>query len=318
MKYCINYFEKFNYLNEIDEINILFEKGEPSLVENLKSLIGMEKVNPKATFNVFLSTQDCAQLTEDEVNKFIMEVTNYNQEDNGSEIKLVFSGDLLEEDYTEALDNIFPKVKSNGIPYFFDTFAKDWDMILGLIDLGVSDIYISGQIGFSLHLLENIKEDFQEETETKLNIRAVCNAAQASFLHNTQDNFKTFFIRPEDVEFYGQYIDVLEFDNFAKSINTTYEIYKRGTWDADLEILIDRLNVSVDNRNLVQPAMQERATCQRKCLTGERSCHICDEAIAYADLLDEKNVYLTDYMEDDEQEENIDELNAADAGIKEE
>ena len=315
MRYCVNYFEKFNYLNEIEEINILFEKDEKPIVENLKALIGMEKVNPKATFNIFMSAQDCADLIEDELNAFVMDVVNYNQEDNDSMIKIVFEGSLLEEDYSEALYNVFPKIQDNDIPFFFDSFAKDWDMVLGLLSIGVSDIYISGQIGFCLHLLKDILEN--EEMED-VQIRAVCNAAQASFLYKEQDNFKAFFIRPEDVEFYGQYIDVLEFNNFSKSINTTYEIYKRGTWDADLEILIDRLNISVDNRNLVQPAMQERATCQRKCLTGERSCHICDEAIAYADLLDEKNVYLTEYMEDDEQEENSEEFNAADAGIKEE
>ena len=315
MRYCVNYFEKFNYLNEIEEINILFEKDEKPIVENLKALIGMEKVNPKATFNIFMSAQDCADLIEDELNAFVMDVVNYNQEDNDSMIKIVFEGSLLEEDYSEALYNVFPKIQDNDIPFFFDSFAKDWDMVLGLLSLGVSDIYISGQIGFCLHLLKDVLEN---EGMEDVQIRAVCNAAQASFLYKEQDNFKAFFIRPEDVEFYGQYIDVLEFNNFSKSINTTYEIYKRGTWDADLEILIDRLNISVDNRNLVQPAMQERATCQRKCLTGERSCHICDEAIAYADLLDEKNVYLTEYMEDDEQEENTEDFNAAEAGIKDE
>ena len=315
MRYCVNYFEKFNYLNEIEEINILFEKDEKPIVENLKALIGTEKVNPKATFNIFMSAQDCADLIEDELNAFVMDVVNYNQEDNDSMIKIVFEGSLLEEDYSEALYNVFPKIQDNDIPFFFDSFAKDWDMVLGLLSLGVSDIYISGQIGFCLHLLKDVLEN---EGMEDVQIRAVCNAAQASFLYKEQDNFKAFFIRPEDVEFYGQYIDVLEFNNFSKSINTTYEIYKRGTWDADLEILIDRLNISVDNRNLVQPAMQERATCQRKCLTGERSCHICDEAIAYADLLDEKNVYLTEYMEDDEQEENTEDFNAAEAGIKDE
>ena len=315
MRYCVNYFEKFNYLNEIEEINILFEKDEKPIVENLKALIGMEKVNPKATFNIFMSAQDCANLTENELNAFVMDVVNYNQEADESMIKIVFEGSLLEEDYSEILYNVFPKIQDNDIPFFFDSFAKDWDMVLGLLSLGVSDIYISGQIGFCLHLLKDILEN--EEMED-VQIRAVCNAAQASFLYKEQNNFKAFFIRPEDVEFYGQYIDVLEFNNFSQSINTTYEIYKRGTWDADLEILIDRLNISVDNRNLVQPAMQERATCQRKCLTGERSCHICDEAIAYADLLDEKNVYLTEYMEDDEQEENSEEFNAAEAGIKDE
>ena len=315
MRYCVNYFEKFNYLNEIEEINILFEKDEKPIVENLKALIGMEKVNPKATFNIFMSAQDCANLTEDELNAFVMDVVNYNQEDNDSMIKIVFEGSLLEEDYSEALYNVFPKIQDNDIPFFFDSFAKDWDMVLGLLSLGVSDIYISGQIGFCLHLLKDVLEN---EDKEDVQIRAVCNAAQASFLYKEQDNFKAFFIRPEDVEFYGQYIDVLEFNNFSKSINTTYEIYKRGTWDADLEIVIDRLNISVDNRNLVQPAMQERATCQRKCLTGERSCHLCDEAIAYANLLDEKNVYLTEYMEDDEQEENTEDFNAAEAGIKDE
>ena len=315
MRYCVNYFEKFNYPNEIEEINILFEKDEKPIVENLKALIGMEKINPKATFNIFMSAQDCADLIEDELNAFVMDVVNYNQEDNDSMIKIVFEGSLLEEDYSEALYNVFPKIQDNDIPFFFDSFAKDWDMVLGLLSLGVSDIYISGQIGFCLHLLKDVLEN---EGMEDVQIRAVCNAAQASFLYKEQDNFKAFFIRPEDVEFYGQYIDVLEFNNFSKSINTTYEIYKRGTWDADLEILIDRLNISVDNRNLVQPAMQERATCQRKCLTGERSCHICDEAIAYADLLDEKNVYLTEYMEDDEQEENTEDFNAAEAGIKDE
>ena len=49
----------------------------------------MEKVNPKATFNIFMSAQDCANLTEDELNVFVMDVVNYNQEDNDSMILIL-------------------------------------------------------------------------------------------------------------------------------------------------------------------------------------------------------------------------------------
>lgn len=319
MRFCINYFEKFDYLNEINEVNLLFEKDKNSLIENLKTLIKDGKIKPKADFNIFLTLQDIVSLTEDERNIFVMEVVNYNQEHEDSKIKVVLDGLLLEEEAAEHLDTMMDILKSNNIPFFFDVFVKDWDLFLGLLTFDVSDIYISGQMGFCLNLLKDTLEDYKEENEKEIKLRAICNAAQASFLYESQDNFKAFFIRPEDVEFYSQYIDVLEFDSFAKSINTTYEIYKRGSWDADLDILINKLNISIDNRNLFQPAMQERATCQRKCLTGEKSCHLCDEMVAYAETLEEGNIYLKDFIEedkDDEIEVNRDEINVADVGFK--
>lgn len=59
------------------------------------------------------------------------------------------------------------------------------------------------------------------------------------------------WIRPEDIEVYGQYINTFEFISTALSEEAALlEIYQRGNWPGNLDLLLTNLNVQVDNRAL--------------------------------------------------------------------
>jgi len=58
-------------------------------------------------------------------------------------------------------------------------------------------------------------------------------------LNKYNDGFKQFFIRPEDVDIYGEYVDVIEFYDSIEQQNVLYEVYfKDKEWNGKLREII--------------------------------------------------------------------------------
>lgn len=85
----------------------------------------------------------------------------------------------------------------------------------------MSDIYITNDLAFDLNTLS--KE--VHKINNKCQIRVYCNIAQSALVLQEQNSLKSFFIRPEDVDLYEKYIDVLEFYGVDEKLETYYKIY---------------------------------------------------------------------------------------------
>lgn len=118
-------------------------------------------------------------------------------------------------------------------------------------------------------------------------LRMVCNVARPNYLADSSSSgIHGQFIRPEDVELYGEYIDVIEFGDIEgdmKKERTLLHIYKDNKeWPGNLNILISGLNQNVDNRIIPEDFGPCRMICGQKCMKTSL-CHLCDSAILFAE-----------------------------------
>ena len=143
---------------------------------------------------------------------------------------------------------------NNGYPAYLKYHICDWETIISLVELGVSDIYIDSSIAFSM---KNIKRACEEK---KVKIRVSPTVSPNSSILGMNPN--SFFIRPEDLKLYEKYIDVIDFkmtDQVKEDV--LFDIYKRGTFYYNLKDLLDNCNFSVLNPFIKPEFGQSRLNC---------------------------------------------------------
>lgn len=124
---------------------------------------------------------------------------------------------------------------------------------------------------------------------TKIPLRLVPNLAVPSYLTHmdAEPHFSGPWIRPEDVVYYEPYVSVMEFykvDEKLKSEEVLLEVYQKGIWPGNLNLLLTELNFNVDNRAIVEDLGPRRVNCGQRCMeTG--NCHLCESALRFADQL---------------------------------
>lgn len=143
---------------------------------------------------------------------------------------------------------------------------------------GVSEIYISGEIAFSL------KDVTRALKDTNIKIRAMADIAQG-----TPGDIRSFFIRPEDVPIYDQYISTIEFWQYDKE-DTLFEIYHDDkVWNDDINFIICGLNFDSPIINsLLFCFGKERCNCDKRCMRGW-NCNFCNSIKELAKYEDKHN-----------------------------
>ena len=259
MKSCIEWRKGFKYLPQIDEFNIDFRNKEIKLLEFLDTYAKSQRVNIRLSENY----------TQDDIDLLI---AIYE--------KGIYNIVLLLPDYYYA-----KTLKDKNIPFYFTTPALSWDQLEGFLSLGVSDVFISGELGFDLERVRFITNQNHIQTRCYVNI------AQSSAWNNGS-GFKDFFIRPEDIDIYNDYIDVIEFYESVDKQNVLYEIYfKDKEWNGKLREIIQGLKSDINNYYILGSEFgRRRTTCGKKCIKGER-CQLCDKLNELADTLEDSKEY---------------------------
>lgn len=194
MKYCITYNKNNkNVIKQVEELLIQYNEKK----DFLECLLQYPQKRIIIAF-------DTINLTK-EILKTIIKIKKENKE-----IQMAL----------RVQKNIEPELIStmqeNKIDFFLNYYAYNLDIFLGLVKMGVSDIYITEDLGFNLVTIKSLIK------EKNIVIRAFPNIAQSAW-KDTED-YKKFFIRPDDVDFYSQYIDVLEI--ITTNENVLLNIYK--------------------------------------------------------------------------------------------
>lgn len=259
MKSCIEWRKSFRYLPEIDQFNIDFRNKQVKLVNFLEQYAKTQRVNIRLPKDY---TQDDIQLLE-----AIWDRDKPN-------IALL----LPDRYYANEL-------KEKNIPFYFTTLVTTWDELEGVLSFEPSDVFISGQLGFDL---ERINKILPENTK----IRCYANIVQSSSSSRYGNGFKSFFIRPEDVDIYSEYIDVIQFFDSVEQQNVLYEIYfKDKEWNGDLREIIKGLSLRVNNYYLLGSQFgNRRIHCQKRCQKGER-CMLCQRLVDLADTVEQSPDY---------------------------
>ena len=251
MKYCLKYTNICTKLHHADEISIKYieDKG---LVDFMKKFSSQRIILRVDTWN----------FSQNEVRKLIAIRKQYP-----------------EYNFTVALSNlsedIVPVFQKENIPFFEDEPCQDWETFNLLLKIGVSDIDISGPLAFEMSKVKRVLSSFSR----KIVIRATPNRV-VKFREGT-DDLVGFYIRPEDVEMYENFIDVLEFEGLEHQ-DTFFAIYaEQKQFLGNLNQCIYGFQKQVDNKGLVSLYGERRRDCGRQCLSGGR-CHRCYDLVDLA------------------------------------
>lgn len=176
-------------------------------------------------------------------------------------------------------------LKDNNIKnYFFNTYAHNIDIFYMLVNSGVSDIYVVESLGFELNKISKVAKD------KGVRIRVYPNIAQASV--NEIPGLKKFFIRPEDIKDYEEYVDVCEFLYEDATCINCFNIYKNmQEWFGNLREIISELDIDLDSRFILPRFGETRAKCGKRCFRGD-PCHICELIQETAGTLEEAGIRI--------------------------
>lgn len=260
MKYCVDYSKGLPIAKEIDELVITFNPGDKSLVDFIE-LHKEQRIIIFIENNLFLTKENFELFKSlyELYKNIVIKFTHYQE-------------DMIEE------------ILQYNFPFFFGDRVNNWDTLIGLISLGVSDVYVVEELCFEI---DKVAEVAHSEG---VNIRVFPNVAQSAW--KDSDGITKFFIRPEDVYLYEPYVDVLEFFNSKKRENTLYKIYAiEKKWFGQLNELIIGLNDDIDSRYILPEFALHRIFCGKKCIkTGK--CRICHKIKTLSHTLKDNNYII--------------------------
>lgn len=264
MKYCIDYYKGFKNLEKADEFTIKYTKKNDVLIDFLENFKD-KRIN--------LAIEE--RLSESEL-KLLKTIC-----DSYSNLFLKFES--YDYDYVEV-------ITESGVPFFFGNRVNNWDEFIGLIDLAVTDIYIVEDLAFELDKVSKIAH------AEGVRIRTYPNVAQSSWKDSL--DIKKFWIRPEDINFYEQYVDVCEFFGSIEQLPTLLKIYKEDKkWFGLLNEIIIGLKTPLDSRFTHTDFAEKRVRCGKSCQKGGK-CRICDRIVELSYKLKEANLIITPKKKD--------------------
>lgn len=269
MKYCISYNKNFKYIDKIDELNIDVKRTD---------LMELVVLHPQQRINICIrDEEDFIEHQQKYIKLFNTIVTDFPENDFALKLR-----DYKDNKVKEILNII--KENENKFKFFFETFIKDWDTLMGYIELHPSDIYIVENLGFEIERIAKLLHS------KGIKVRAFPNVAQSSWKDTPA--LRKFFIRPEDINLYEKYIDVIEFFN-EENVSTYYKIYAIDKkWFGKLnEIILDFNDNEIDNRCILSNFAERRINCGKRCYKGFR-CDCCKNVEDLAKILKENNLII--------------------------
>jgi hypothetical protein len=254
VKYCIPYFTASKNLDKADEISIKYE-----YMSNLVSLIDFLKEHSNQRVIISLPFENGKNVIKEEDLKNFELIKDYN-----FVIKLHFDRKIAAD------------LKIRGIPFYFTEGCGDWDAVHSFIKLGVSDILIINELGFS------IKQVAEFAHSKGINVRVYPNIALASY--NETSEVCRFFILPHNIKDYEPYVDICEIYGDLELVDSLYDIYAiQKNWGSLINFIIMNFNRKILTNFLPTNFIKRRLDCEKKCLKGGR-CHACE---TYAGLAEE-------------------------------
>ena len=163
--------------------------------------------------------------------------------------------------------------KDRGIRFMINIEATSYWELDGLEKLGAEYAYVGIPLFF----------DLPDTLNYNIKLRAIPTVAYNHSLPH-DNGICGQWIRPEDVEKYEGYIEVLEFEpcDIVRE-QTLYKVYAEDkTWSTRLDILVEDLGSPAVNRMITPEVAENRLSCRQRC-KSKGSCHICETALKLAD-----------------------------------
>lgn len=269
MKYCAKYSNNID-LSNFDEISIMHVKGEERQLIDF-----VEKHQAK---KITVVVKDYFQFCHEEewkmFNAIHKQYPHFNLNICFCELGLF---KLIDQELQTCMDNL-------EIPYYTGFLVVNFDQLHYLCKYGVKEVYIGEEICFDLLRAKRIASSYG------VTLRAFPNVGQSAVKDSPA--LQKFFIRPEDIEEYSQYIDTVEFWGPLNRQDILRRIYSKGKWYGDLQEIILDFDLSLDSMRIVPGFAQARMNCDRKCMKGG-NCKICDLTYSIGQTLKEKQLVIS-------------------------
>ena len=168
-------------------------------------------------------------------------------------------------------------LKSYKIPFYWKyPLTSFWDL-RKISNLVVCYILLDAPLYFDLKAVKRFG----------IPIRLVANLAYDNFIP-CKEGIKGTYIRPEDVQYYEQYVDTIEFyAEGNKQEEALLKVYKEDQkWNGNLKLIIANLKYDVDNRGLPDEFGEIRIQCRQNCMRNG-SCNFCETAFLFSRKLDQ-------------------------------
>ena len=249
MKCCLNGSQSKEYLQKADQIKISYK--------NRKDIIDLIETCGQADIIVDISNEiedvDWGYLEN-------MDKAHYGKNEHRVIVALGKLGKLNAEASVHNLRWYYR--------YPISTFME----ADSLYELGAYSIILAPPL---THMLDDVKYLHFPE------VRMIANIAYHAYIPR-QNGIIGGYMRPEDVEAYEEYVDVIEFEDCdKKKEQALYRIYMEDhAWPGDLQTIITNLNYPGVNRMIPSNFAVKRMNCGQGCLSTA-ACHICKR---YLDL----------------------------------
>lgn len=267
MKYCIPYYRMSQYKDTVDEVSVL--ATEPREIGGITGFMNTRPAEQRVFFifrNMFFDLDN----VDFNLLRTSLKGRNYT---------------ICWEEAGEVDPHIIAnKCKEYELNFCFAKPVYNYDVLYGLCDIGVSDVFISGSLGFDKDSIKRVKRRYEN-----LTVRAYPDICQSEWNAFRKD--LCFWVRPEDTKYYEDFIDVFHSwcGHYGQVYaDTWYEIYaKDGYWLGDLTKLIRGLREeehSIDGRCFTGDWGRNRSECGRACLRDSQ-CTLCPSMLNFANTL---------------------------------
>lgn len=256
--FCLQYYPHSPYLKDADELKIVYRSTDKTLVDFLKEykdksiVIDIPENFDKVDAQLFKSLK-----TNFSNFKFIIHYEN--------QVHI----DLMRE---------------FNLPFFFKNFATTIDQLYGFMSYNPTDIYVCEELGFFMDKVSAILH------EKGIKVRVFPNICQSSFPETP--SIQTFFIRPDDIPAYEDYVDVFELVGDKERQEVIFKVYKQHKWFGEVGEIIPTFKGHLDSRYLLNDFGVFRSRCGRRCMYKPNSCNICTRMIKLSDTIKDKGYIL--------------------------
>lgn len=270
MNYCLLYSKNLNQ-EYIDAPNVteLLIKYNP---KDLTLPLFIEKY-PSKTIVIELGETSFVLSLENEMDKIISLGEKYKN------VKFLIPHSMSKylQYHGEPVFNI---LRDKGIPAFFSSVVNNMETFHYYLSLGVSDIYIGEILGFSPHAISHYAK------KAGVKIRFYPNVCQRGC--HSLPAISSFFVRPDDIDYYNDYFDIAEFWTARDDQqNVYYRVYaQEQKWNGLLKEIISDLNSDVVNNHILPTFARHRINCGRECLTDPHStCQACPRMELHSEVM---------------------------------
>lgn len=163
--------------------------------------------------------------------------------------------------------------QKHNLKFFWGKPVNNFYQLNALKELGVSQIYIDAPIFFQM----------PEVKKLDIKVRLVPNVCYRLKTVPHKDGLHGTWIRPEKLDIYEPYADVVEF--YFESPQQELALFRlfaeEKKFSGDMNLLYFGFNLHMNNDLVYEGLDEMRLDCGQKCETPRSSCHMCEKVMRF-------------------------------------